>query len=135
MIVGGGGTGLETAHMLSQQKKEVTVVEMLERAGADLGATIRWILLNKIRELGVKVLTSTQLVRIVDTDVVMSREGDERVFTGYDTIILAAGTVSCTALKEELRDMPVELLVIGDSEKPGNAADAIRSGAEAGIRI
>jgi NADPH-dependent 2,4-dienoyl-CoA reductase/sulfur reductase-like enzyme len=135
LIVGGGGTGLETAHTLSQQKKEVTVIEMLERVGADLGATIRWILLNKMREFGVTLLTSTQLVRIVDRDVVVSREGNERVLTGYDTIILAAGTVSCTALKEELRDMPVKLVIIGDSEKPGKAADAIRSGTEAGIRI
>ena len=41
LVVGGGLTGLETAEFLAEQGKEVVVVEMLKRVGADMGGTVQ----------------------------------------------------------------------------------------------
>lgn len=132
LIVGGGSTGLETAHLLSQQMKKVTVIEMLERAGADMGVTVRWVLLKKLKDLNAELLTSTKLLGIVDGDAAVLQGRDEKSLRGYDTVILAAGAASCTVLSEELKDTPVKTHAIGDSNTPGKAVDALRSAFETG---
>jgi 2,4-dienoyl-CoA reductase-like NADH-dependent reductase (Old Yellow Enzyme family)/thioredoxin reductase len=135
LIVGGGSTGLEVAHLLSQQNKEVTVIEMCERAGTDMGATIRWILLNKLRDEGVHLLTNTRLLRLSDGNAVVEQGDGERTLNGYDTVIMATGTASCRSLAASLKGMSLRIHVIGDSAAPGRAVDAIRSAAEVGNRV
>ena len=43
VIVGGGSTGCETAEFLAQKGKQVTILEMLPRIGADYGPMNRWV--------------------------------------------------------------------------------------------
>ncbi len=64
LVVGGGLTGLETAEFLAEQGKEIVLVEMLKRIGADMGGTVRWHLMNRTKNLSIKTFVSTQIKEI-----------------------------------------------------------------------
>jgi pyruvate/2-oxoglutarate dehydrogenase complex dihydrolipoamide dehydrogenase (E3) component len=135
LVIGGGITGLETADFLAQQGKEVVVVEQLKRAGADMGASIRWHLMHRLREQKIKIFTSTEIKEICRQGVVITSNGDEETWEGFDTIVLAAGVKPRNELLEEIGASVKEVYVIGDAAQPRKGLEAIREGAEVGRRI
>jgi len=135
LVIGGGITGLETADFLVQQGKEVVVVEQLKRAGADMGASIRWHLMHRLREQKVKIFTSTEIKEICRQGVVIKRNGGEETWKGFDTIVLATGVKPRNELVKESEARVKEVYVIGDAAKPRKGLEAIREGAEVGRRI
>jgi len=91
--MGGNGVGLETALYLAYQgtispevlfflmanraesqdtiqsllnkgNKDITVVEMREKAGQDIGSSTRWTVMAELKRLGVKLMTRTKAKRI-----------------------------------------------------------------------
>lgn len=135
LVVGSGSVGLETAHFLVAQGKEVTVIEMLGKLGADMGDTLRWHLLNRLREHRITIAHSTELKQVNEQGVVVHRNGSEEVWTGFDTVVLATGSRSDNELAGELKGMVAELHVIGDALQPRKGTDATREGAEVAGRI
>jgi NADPH-dependent 2,4-dienoyl-CoA reductase/sulfur reductase-like enzyme len=65
VVLGGGTVGLETAEYLATRVSnlEITVVEMAEKAGKDLGG-LKWIMMKSLKKLGVKVLTGLKAVSV-----------------------------------------------------------------------
>jgi len=47
VVVGGGMIGCEVAEHLAEDGKQVTIVEMLERIGTDIGMTTRWVIMQR----------------------------------------------------------------------------------------
>ena len=129
-------TGIETAEFLAQKGKEVVVVEQLKRVGADMGATVRWHLMNRIRTQSIQMLTSTKVKEIQPKGrVVVSRNGSEETLEGFDTIVLACGVKPGDMLSAEIRGTVEEVYVIGDASKPRRGVEAIRDGSEIGRKI
>ena len=136
LIIGGGMTGLETAEMLALQGKEVVLVEMLKRVGADMGATVRWHLMNRVKRLNLKIFTSTRIKEIRPGGaVVVSRDGVEGTWTDFDSIILSCGVMSREGTEALVAGGSMQSYVIGDAAKPRKGLDAIREGSETGRRI
>jgi len=135
LVVGGGNVGLETAHFLAEQGKQVTVIEMLRQVGADLGNTAKWHLFNKLKKHRVTMHRRTELKGMTRTEVTVCRKGKEETWPGFDTVVLAAGARPSNELAAALKDLVNELYVIGDAAEPRKAVDAIREGAETGCRI
>lgn len=136
LIIGGGLTGLETAEFLAQGDKEVVVVEQLKRAGADMGATVRWHLINRTRDQKIRIFTSTEVREIRPGGVVVvSRNGGQETWSGFDTVVLACGARSRDGLSAEIGGLVAEVHVIGDAAKPRRGLEAIREGSEIGRRI
>ncbi len=103
LVVGGGLTGLETAELLAERGREVVVVEMLKRVGADMGGTVRWHLMNRTKDLSMKTFVSTQIREIRPGGVVVvSRNGAEETWEAFDTIVLACGVKSRDELSPQL---------------------------------
>ncbi|HPE15835.1 MAG TPA: FAD-dependent oxidoreductase, partial [Oscillospiraceae bacterium] len=151
VVVGGGAVGVETAiflgtigtvtpealafllryraetpetlrGMLNRGSKKVTVVEMLKSAGKDIGKTTRWIMMGRLKELGVTIHTLTRVVEIKKEGVVV--EGPEGTqLLPADTAVLAIGSRSNRALYEALGDSPGNISIVGDAEKPRKAMD------------
>jgi len=132
LIVGGGGIGLETAEFLEEKGKEVTVVEMLKRVGKDMGATIRWNLLYRIKERDIKIFTSTEVDEIKNQRVVVTKNGSKETWEGFDTVVLAVGMRSRNKIADEIKGMVEEVYVIGDAAGPRKGVSAMREGAEVG---
>lgn len=136
LVVGGGLTGLETAEFLADRGGEVVLVEMLKRVGADMGATIRWHLMNRTKALNIKMFTSTQIKEVrPDGSVVVSRNGAEEIWDAFDTVILACGVRSVDELSKEIQGKVREIYVVGDAAKPQRGLEAIRHGSEVGRKI
>lgn len=136
LVIGGGMTGLETAEVLWGQGKDVVVVEMLPRAGADLGGTVRWHFMQRLKKTKITVHTKTQVQRIGEGGtVVVRRDGQEESWQGLENVVLACGARPRNSLKDAAARVSGEVYLIGDAARVRKGIDAIREGAETGRRI
>jgi 2,4-dienoyl-CoA reductase (NADPH2) len=138
IVVGGGAVGIETGSFLAESGKDVTVVEMLDRCGADIGISTRWTLLQDADRLGVKFIESCCVERITTEGVVADVRGEPRELVA-DTVVLAIGSRADDELEgflveEGIMDK-VEFHKIGDCAGPRKAIEAIHEGFELGLRL
>lgn len=133
VVIGGGGVGCDTAAKLADEGKNVTIVEMLEKIGADIGVSTRWTVLMYLREKGVKMLTKTKAVEIKPNAVVVESEDGVKEIE-CDTAVLAVGTKPNDGLYESLKDK-VEVYRIGDCVEPRKALDAIHEAANLALKL
>jgi 2,4-dienoyl-CoA reductase (NADPH2) len=163
VIVGGNAVGLETALYLADQgtlppevlhflvanraeswetleglvnhgDKHVTVVEMMKRAGEDIGSSTRWTVMMELRRLGVSVLTGAIAVGITPEGVEIEK-GEKRDLLPADSVVIAAGAEPENVLVDEMVDLVPEIYSIGDAKAPRNALEAIKEGFLTGLRI
>ena len=142
LVVGGGMVGLEIADYLANPgdnpivgRADVTVVEMLARVGTDMAPEGRTLLMERLRDNGAKVLTSTTVNEILEDGAVVTRNGQEEAIRDMDFIILAMGCQSVDVLSNQIKDKVSEVYVIGDAKAPRKALEAIAEGAEIGRTI
>jgi 2,4-dienoyl-CoA reductase-like NADH-dependent reductase (Old Yellow Enzyme family)/thioredoxin reductase len=130
VVVGGGLVGCETADYLAQQGKEVTIVEMLRHTARDIGPAARYFLRRRMKEKGIKILTSTTVEEIADGGVkVKSGEGSQ-LLSPVDTVVLATGAESFNEMEPKVKGMVPEIYVIGDATKPGKIMAAVEQAAD-----
>ncbi len=163
VIVGGNAVGLETALYLADQgtlppevlhflvanraeswetleglvnrgDKHITVVEMMKRAGEDIGSSTRWTVMMELRRLGVNILTGATAVGIGPEGVEIEK-GERRDLLPADSVVIAAGAEPANSLVDEMRDLAPEIYTIGDAKAPRNALEAIKEGFLTGLKI
>ena len=137
LIIGGGMAGCEIADMLADTgynqttgSVPVTIVEMLADIGLDVIPQTRMLLLPRLREKGVEVITSATVREFLEDGVIIIKDGQEETIRGMDFIILACGTESVDELSAKIRDKVPEVYVIGDAKAPRKALEAIAEAAE-----
>jgi 2,4-dienoyl-CoA reductase-like NADH-dependent reductase (Old Yellow Enzyme family)/thioredoxin reductase len=132
VIVGGGEVGCETAEFVAESGLRVTVAEMLDYVAVDVEPLTRWLLLERLRKLGVSLMTDARTSEITrdGINVLGNRRGNEHVEA--HTVVLALGSKASNQLLEPLRKKVNELYAIGDCVEPRNILEAIREGSEAG---
>jgi NAD(H)-dependent 7beta-hydroxy-3-oxo-delta4-cholenoic acid oxidoreductase len=157
LVIGGGMVGLEVAELLANRgdnplvgRTRVTVVEMLENVGMKIAAEARTLLMERLREKGVEIASSTRVkeilpdgVRVVNTVkkilpdwTTVTEDGDEEgAIAGIDRVILAMGVQSVDDLSQKIGDRVAEVHVIGDAKQPRQVLEAIAEGAEVGRAI
>jgi 2,4-dienoyl-CoA reductase (NADPH2) len=106
--------------------KKVTILEMLGRIGADIERADRWVVLGRLRKLGIRMETNAKVEEITNNGVRAMRNGNVESFEG-DTVVIAVGMQSDNTLARELEGRVKELHVVGDCAKPGKVAQAIES--------
>ena len=163
VVLGGNAVGLETALFLANQgtlspevlhflmvnraetpetltalldrgSKQVTVVEMTKKAGADVGLTTKWTLMGELKRLGVRILTQTEAVGITPKGLKV-KDAQGPGFIAADTVVLAAGSKPENELVDRIGDEIPEIHVIGDAKKPRNILAAIREGFQLGLTV
>jgi 2-enoate reductase len=129
IILGGGLVGCETAIMLKQQGKDVTVVELLDSLllTAKISPNNSAWLQDTIGGSGITIKTGTKLTKInPKTVTVESKNGTEEL--PYDTLVLAVGFTADQCLADALLAKFDNVFVIGDQNKPGKVIDAVHQG-------
>lgn len=129
VVIGGGLVGLEVADALAVAGKKVTVLEMAERAGADLGSARATCVFSKLGKLGVEILTSTAFDGLTETGVKAKSGEDERKIP-CDAVVVAVGSRARdnAELIAALDAANIPYRTVGDAERPRRALDAIREG-------
>ena len=155
-VIGGGAVGMETAmqaarigtihpHVLEflmfhraetderlhdlvrKGTKDVTIFEMLPKAGQDVGKSSRWVWLNDLREREVRIVTRARVEAIEPDGVVYTVDGETKK-EPFDSVIMAVGSRPKKALSEGLRQAGIPFRAVGDCNTPRMIIDAVHEG-------
>ncbi|MBT3367957.1 MAG: FAD-dependent oxidoreductase [Nitrospina sp.] len=126
LVLGGGEVGCETAHFLAEYGKSVTIVEMADDIGIEVGFIPRPLLLGKLKLLGVKMLDSTKVDEILNDCVIVEQDGTKQKMAGFDNIVLALGYASVNDLYDQIKELVAETYLVGDARTPGNVMVTLR---------
>ena len=127
VVIGGGLVGCEEGLHLAHLGKEVTILEMLEKAAAD-APYLHWLGLMRELENSVRLETRVKCTRITEGGVLAINEKGEERFYEADTTLLAVGLKSRTEMVESLRNCAPDFVVIGDCLRPATVMEAIQMG-------
>ncbi len=136
VIVGGSGSGCETADFLSKKDKKVTIVEMLD---AILKETMPsrnrdWLLIELTKDK-VEILAETKAEEVTEEGLVISGKNGSKQVIEADTIVLAAGSKPDDRFYQEIRDKFPEVYSVGDCVKCGLVIDAVWPAYETALNI
>jgi len=138
VVIGGGKVGCETADFLARvvndrfpQGQRITILEMMDEVMADDLSAYRSLLVRRLLDKGVEIITSAQALAVSEGEVKYVCQGQERVIGGLNGVVLALGTRPNDELAVDLERMGIPFVVIGDAKKPRNAMAAIAEAAEA----
>jgi 2,4-dienoyl-CoA reductase-like NADH-dependent reductase (Old Yellow Enzyme family)/thioredoxin reductase len=135
LVVGGGGIGAEVADYLSENGKDVTLIEMREGIALDLVGHLQHFLNKRLREKGVHILISTTAIRFEKQDLwVQDLQGTKRL-SGFDSIVIALGSIPNNELAESLKGKVAEVYIVGDASKPREVMEALLEGEEVALKI
>jgi NADPH-dependent 2,4-dienoyl-CoA reductase/sulfur reductase-like enzyme len=134
IIIGGGMVGCEIAELLAQEGKKVTILEMLDEIGSDIGVSTRQTVLSRLKNAGIEMVTKARAEEITQTGVRATQNNAARFFEG-DTVVLAVGFTPNTELAQKLVGKVPALYSIGDCVEPRKIVDAIGDGARVGREV
>jgi len=121
-------------YLATHGTKEVVIIEMDKSAGRGLGNSTRWFMLNEMKQLGIKIMTSTIAKSVVPDGILVTQSDGQEKLIPCDNVVIAVGSRPDNALYNEIKDeFPSALL--GDAGRVRTALDAIREGFDAGYKI
>jgi len=91
--------------------------------------------LEKLNRLRVEMIPSARVVEILADGVVVDRNGRTERLKGFDSIVLAMGTVSDSGLYERLKGVIPEVHLVGDARKPAKILEALTDAMELAQQI
>jgi len=129
IVVGGEMVGCEVAEFLAENGKQVTLLARRERVGDDIGRTARWVIMQRLRNAGIRMETKVDVVEITDEGVRgLRRNGGESEFFEGDSVVLAVGLASSNELAQKLEGKVPAIYSIGDCAEVRKIAEAIEDG-------
>jgi 2,4-dienoyl-CoA reductase-like NADH-dependent reductase (Old Yellow Enzyme family)/thioredoxin reductase len=132
VVIGGGATGLEIALHLAEYGCRISVAEMLAKIGSGLESMTKRILLGRLKEYNVKIMTETKLIRVESTGAVVARSDGTQLSIEAERVIFATGTRPCNRLYEKVKSLGYETHQIGDCLEARSAKAAIYESAVLG---
>jgi len=134
LVIGGGLVGCETAAFIAQKGKDVILVEMLEDIANDIGFFYRYLLLNKLQELGVKIYTNTTVRKVQGNKVTIEKGKETEELSPISTVVVAAGYNADRELLSQLSGK-YKVYSVGDCKEVRKMIDAIHEGFLCGLQI
>ncbi|MFH1123888.1 MAG: FAD-dependent oxidoreductase [Pseudomonadota bacterium] len=135
VVVGGGATGCEVAHHLSESGCPVTIVEQLPKIAEQMESITRKVLVRQLKDNGVQFITGSKLSRVEDQGVfIVSKDGNES-FIETEAVVIAVGNTPDNSLYEKIESTGIRVYQIGDCLEPRSAKAAIWEAAVIGRAI
>ena len=128
-VIGGGLVGLETADTLATDGCDVTVLEMKDEIGSDLGSLRKIAVMMKLQQMQVKMLPNSKVCKFTEEGIVL----EDETLVPCNCAVFAVGFASNDShlLVEECEKRQIPCRVIGDAKSARRALDAIAEGFEA----
>jgi 2,4-dienoyl-CoA reductase-like NADH-dependent reductase (Old Yellow Enzyme family)/thioredoxin reductase len=134
IVLGGGMVGMEVCeYLFSREKKNVTVVEMLNELAKDMEIFSRKVMLERIKGEDIKIFSGAQIRRFDKGGAWVEQKGQEFFIEG-DTLVYAIGMKANNSLGEELKGK-YQIFKIGDSIQPRRIQDAVYEAYKVAINI
>lgn len=127
IIVGAGLVGCETAEYLHTRGFEVSIVELQLKPLPDMGASLRWPLLQRLRESGINIYTGSSISAISDGTASVESE-TQTVRLPIGSLVFSIGFAATNELQAAVEKAGLPSCVIGDQKAPRRIKDAIREG-------
>jgi 2,4-dienoyl-CoA reductase-like NADH-dependent reductase (Old Yellow Enzyme family)/thioredoxin reductase len=131
LLAGSGLTGSETALLLAQQGKKVTLIDMLPLDQIDAGSPVINIttLRSMVEELQIEVITEVKLDAVTETGAVIMDKNKRKIEIACDTVVLSLGVTPRTDIVALFEELVPDVHVIGDcNNKRGKLYNAISEG-------
>ena len=138
VIVGAGLTGSETALLLAQEGRQVTLIDRLPLGEIDSGVPFINIttLRKMLKELGVITMDEVELDSITDLGAIIKDKVGNKVELACDTVALALGVEPRQEVMERFKDLAPQVYIAGDCRSPrGNLCSAVAEGYFAALEI
>lgn len=142
LVIGGGQVGCETADFIAHPDNDmmpgqnrVTIMEMLDFPCMDEMAPQRGLLIERLIQKGVKIITGAKCIELLEDGARYDKGGKEETIAGFAFIVLAMGAVSNNQLAAKLKGAKYPIHVIGDAKVARRAKIAIAEGWEVGRTI
>lgn len=130
-VVGSGMICHGTTRRLAEAGNEVTFIEIPTAASKRIGPDTRLRLLEKLKQVNVKIVTDHKVVKIL-TDRIVAEDlvsGEQSEFES-EYIIVAMGVEAYNPLEETLKEQMENVFVIGDAAGFASLGEATRGGFE-----
>ncbi len=134
VILGGGLVGGEVAEFIAEQGKRPVIVKKSIQFTDKPANYFTRMLVWRLNRIGVKIITGADVLNIEKGAVRISRFGQEETLKA-DTVVIAKGMRPNRDLIDELAAGGREVHAVGDCQEPLKIMEALRSGAEAGLKI
>jgi len=108
---------------------------MLDEIASDLVVHLKHYLSERLAKKGVTTLTSTTVKELGKGYAVVEDSSGVRTIGGFDTIVLAVGSIPNDSVAKSLQGKVRELYVIGDASQPREAMEAVYEGEEVAMKI
>lgn len=132
VIIGGGSVGCETADYLAPlindlfpRNRDVTILEMADGVMMNESGPGRSLLVRRMMEKGVKIITSAKVDSVTETEINYTQDDVTHTIKDADTLIFAAGYKKNPAVEEILEESGLNYHMIGDAHEIGNIKTAI----------
>ncbi len=134
VIIGGGLIGCETAEFLAERGKRVTILEMLDEIGSDIGTIMGPLVWSRLKNAGVRMETGIRVTEIRKEGVTGVRGNSSELFAA-DAVVLATGLKPERRLAERAKGKAWEVQLIGDCVEPRRIMEAVSEGSEVARQI
>ncbi len=134
-IIGGELVGCETAMLLIDKGKKVTIMRRGPKMATKVHQFIREPMLSRLEFKGAAMLTGVDYKEITDAGVVIQTPEGERKLIEADTVVLAAGSMPNTELAADLKREVDRLILVGDCVEPRTIMEAVEEGFKAGTSV
>jgi NADPH-dependent 2,4-dienoyl-CoA reductase/sulfur reductase-like enzyme len=137
VMIGGGLVGCETGLHFAAEGRDVTIVEMTERAAPEAYAMPRVSLLDEMEKQNVRLLLGHKCVEMRPNGVKLVDDKGGEIFLGADTICYSVGMVPNRDVVEPLKKAAkgCRVFEIGDCTSVGKVATATESAYRAALEI
>ena len=115
--------------------RDITIVEMQDEIAKDMEDPCREVMKPRLRENGIRILTSTRVEKILEKGVeVVDSKGQKQVLDA-DTVVLAMGNKPNRELADELKEKVSRIFTVGDCLEPRRLIEAIYEATNAACLI
>lgn len=130
-VLGSGMVCHSTARRLLEEGNDVTLVEVPTKTGNKISPETRARLLNKLKNMNVKIITDHKVSKILPNGVLVEKkESREKMEIEADQVVIAMGVQPYNPLEKPLSKEIGNFFVIGDAAGHTSLADATKGGFE-----
>jgi 2,4-dienoyl-CoA reductase-like NADH-dependent reductase (Old Yellow Enzyme family)/thioredoxin reductase len=134
-IIGGELVGCETALLLIDKGKKVTIMRRGPELATKVHRFIREPMLSRLKYKGATILTGVEYQEVTDAGVIIKTAIGESQLIEADTVVLAAGSEPNNELAAALKDKVDRVMLVGDCVEPRSMMEAVQEGYKAGLNI